>query len=219
MKNSGEEKERPLIKEVIVVEGRDDTAAINRAVRGVTIETHGFGISKTTWDKLEKAYEKYGLIIFTDPDHAGEEIRKKLTEKFPCAKQAFLAKEKAKDKKEVKAKSPRPDIGIENASPEDIFEALKKAKAPSQTEDPSKDKISAKQSNYKAGVGSTLTEEVFSADDLFAAGLTGGEEAKSRREKLGDILGIGYANSKGLLKKLNILGISKEEFEEAIKKL
>ena len=32
------------IEEIIVVEGRDDTAAIRRAVDAVTIETHGFGI-------------------------------------------------------------------------------------------------------------------------------------------------------------------------------
>ena len=67
----------PGIKEVIVVEGRDDTNAINRAVRAVTIETHGFGISKETWEKIAAAYENKGIIIFTDPDHAGEEIRKR----------------------------------------------------------------------------------------------------------------------------------------------
>ena len=37
------------IKEIIVVEGRDDTAAINRAVEAETIETHGFGMLKEEW--------------------------------------------------------------------------------------------------------------------------------------------------------------------------
>ena len=68
----------PQIAEVIVVEGRDDTAAIRRAVRAVTIETHGFGISKNTWNKIDRAHKDYGIIIFTDPDHAGEEIRRKI---------------------------------------------------------------------------------------------------------------------------------------------
>ena len=36
--------EKLKIKEAIVVEGRDDTIAVKRAVDGLTIETHGFGI-------------------------------------------------------------------------------------------------------------------------------------------------------------------------------
>ena len=60
MLKSNPENNLPLIKETIVVEGRDDTNAINRAVRGTTIETHGFGISKETWEKIANAYETKG---------------------------------------------------------------------------------------------------------------------------------------------------------------
>ena len=35
---------KKTIKEAIIVEGRDDTTAIRRAVDAVTIETHGFGM-------------------------------------------------------------------------------------------------------------------------------------------------------------------------------
>lgn len=78
------------IKEAIVVEGRDDTAAVSRALDADTIETHGFGIAESTWELLDKAYAERGLIIFTDPDHAGEEIRARLTERYPKAGHAFL---------------------------------------------------------------------------------------------------------------------------------
>lgn len=106
------------IKETIVVEGRDDTAAIKRAVSAHTIETHGFGIKKETWELLEKADQETGIIIFTDPDFAGKEIRRRLTEKFPNAAQAHLSQRDAvKDG----------DIGIENASPESIRRALEQA--------------------------------------------------------------------------------------------
>lgn len=198
------EKNLPLIHEIIVVEGRDDTAAIKRAVRAVTIETHGFGISKSTWDKIENAYKEKGIIIFTDPDHAGEEIRKKLLEKFPDAKQAFLTKEKAKEKKKS-ASQALPDIGIENASPEDIREALDKARA-----------IVVRTGDSAL---SDKKDEIFTYKDLDSAGLTGGEGSKELREKLGDILGIGYSNAKALLYKLNTLGIDRETFEAAVKKL
>ena len=109
-----------MIKEVIVVEGRDDTAAISRAVKADTIETHGYGIAAETWALLEKAYEARGLIIFTDPDHAGEEIRKRLSEKFPNARHAYLDRESARDGS---------DIGIENAGPAAIKAALEIARA------------------------------------------------------------------------------------------
>ena len=106
------------IKEIIVVEGRDDTDAIKKSVDAITIETHGYGINKRTWQLIEKAYSETGIIVFTDPDHAGEQIRRRILEKFPDAKEAFLDREDAtKDG----------DIGIENASPESIRAALEKA--------------------------------------------------------------------------------------------
>ena len=109
-----------MIARVIVVEGRDDTMAVKRAVNADTIETHGFGISAKTWQLLEKADEQRGLIIFTDPDHAGENIRKKVSERFPGSLHAYLDREDARD---------GDDIGIENARPEAIIRALEKARA------------------------------------------------------------------------------------------
>lgn len=213
VKRARMDRELPKIEEVIVVEGRDDTQAIKRAVRAVTIETHGFGISKSTWEKIDHAYKDFGIIVFTDPDHAGEEIRRKILARFPDAKQAFLSRERATEKKSVRAaankniaegeekRDKNPDIGVENASPEDIREALEKASA------------------RVAGGGGEKSKEVFFMKDLEDAGLTGGEGSKERREKLGDILGIGYANSKGLLYKLNTLGIERKTFDDAVKEL
>ena len=56
------------INEIIVVEGRDDTAAIRKSVDAVTIETHGYGIRLSTWDVIDKAYESKGIIIFRTSD-------------------------------------------------------------------------------------------------------------------------------------------------------
>lgn len=109
-----------MIKEVIIVEGRDDEAAVKKAVDAEVIVTHGYGISKDTYKRIETAYKNKGIIIFTDPDYAGENIRKKLAERFPSSKHAFLSKEEA-----VKEK----DIGIENASVESIVKALQKSHA------------------------------------------------------------------------------------------
>ena len=175
------------IKEVIVVEGRDDTAAINRAVDAATIETHGFGMPETIWPAIQKAYETQGIIVFTDPDYAGEKIRKKIMSRFPEAKQAFMPKGKALKKG---------NIGVENAKPEDIIEALERARCTS-----------------------AEGEALFTKEDLYAAGLIGCEDSRDRREKLGNLLSIGYGNGKTFLKKLNSFNISKEYFYEKIKEL
>lgn len=108
-----------MIKEVIVVEGRDDQSAVRRAVEAETIATHGYGISGKTFDLIQQAYEKNGIIIFTDPDHAGEAIRRRLAKRYPDAKHAYLPREEARK---------GADIGIENASPESIRAALEKVR-------------------------------------------------------------------------------------------
>ena len=108
------------IKESIVVEGRDDEIAILAAVEANVICTHGYGIKQSTLDEIKTAYESCGVIIFTDPDHAGQKIREKVLSVCPNAKQAFLTKDQA-----LKGG----DIGIENAKPKDIIAALKAASA------------------------------------------------------------------------------------------
>lgn len=63
------------IKEMIVVEGRDDTTRIRLAVDADTIETNGSAVNKATLDKIRHAKEKRGVIVFTDPDYPGERIQ------------------------------------------------------------------------------------------------------------------------------------------------
>ncbi|MHA0857600.1 ribonuclease M5 [Paenibacillus sp. CMAA1364] len=106
-----------MIKEVIVVEGRDDTTAIKRAVEADTIETGGSALNARTIQRIALAQERRGVIIFTDPDHAGERIRKMITNKVPGCKHAFIP--------EVDA-TRKGDIGVENASPEAIRHALER---------------------------------------------------------------------------------------------
>ena len=56
-------------------------------------------------------------------------------------------------------------------------------------------------------------------ENLIDLGLVGTKDSQLKREKLGEALGIGYSNGKQLLSKLNRYGVSKEEFEEALKKI
>ena len=107
------------IKEFIVVEGRDDTVAVQRAVQADTIETGGSALSPEKIERIKKAHQLRGVIVFTDPDYPGEKIRKTISQQVPGVKHAFLTREEATKKG---------DIGIENASPEAIIRALTEVK-------------------------------------------------------------------------------------------
>ena len=108
-----------MLKEVLVVEGKMDTVAIRRALEADTIETGGFTLAPYTLRQIEAAYQKRGIIILTDPDGAGERIRRFLTERFPEAGQAFIPKIQA---------TANNDVGVEQAQPEAILAALAKVR-------------------------------------------------------------------------------------------
>ena len=108
-----------MLKEVLVVEGKMDTVAIKRALEADTIETGGFTLAPYTLRQIEAAYKKRGIIILTDPDGAGERIRRFLTQRFPEAGQAFVPKADA---------TAHNDVGIEQAQPEAILAALSKVR-------------------------------------------------------------------------------------------
>jgi ribonuclease M5 len=108
-----------MIKEVIVVEGRDDVTAVKRAVDAEVIAVGGFGINARVIEKIKEAQKRQGVIVLTDPDHAGEKIRRIISKRVPDIKHAYITrKEGTKDD----------DIGVENAKPEVILRALEFAK-------------------------------------------------------------------------------------------
>lgn len=173
-----------MIKELIVVEGKNDAAAVCRAFPGADILiTQGWGLTPGQAEALKRAHRSRGVIIFTDPDRAGERIRRRLAALLPGCRHAFIPRERATDKGK---------IGVEAAAPADIAAAL--ARAHTQ--------------------GPRLI--VFSAEDLRRAGLSGGPLAAVRRKRLGDLLAIGYGNSKNFLWRLNALGIRREEYFQAL---
>ena len=183
-----------MLKEVIVVEGKSDTAAIRRALEADTIETGGFTLAASTLRKIEAAYKKRGIIILTDPDGAGNRIRRFLTERFPEAGQAFIPRIDA---------TANGDVGVEQASPKAILAALGKVRA------------------ILAALGKVRHHEFtpqqeFTERDLMLNGLSGGSMASARRDKLAALLGVGYGNAKCFLQRLNTYGVTREEFNSAL---
>ncbi|GAA3411778.1 ribonuclease M5 [Paenibacillus hodogayensis] len=179
-----------MIREIIVVEGRDDTVAIRRAVEAETIETGGSAINEQVLQRIAMAQERRGVIVFTDPDHAGERIRKIIAARVPGCKHAFVSREEAMRKA---------DIGVENASPEAIVKAL---------------------ANVRTDVGEdALGEPDITMDDLMAAGLLVHPQAAARRLEMGKLLGIGYCNGKQFYKRCRMFRIGHEEFAKAYEQM
>jgi ribonuclease M5 len=178
-----------VIKEVIVVEGRDDTIAIHRAVQADTIETGGSAINSDVIRKIALAQERRGVIIFTDPDHAGERIRNIITSRVPGCKHAFLTQQEA---------SKKGDIGVENASDEAILKALSQVRT-----------------DYELSGSELEPAAQISQADLVAAGLLVHPDAARRRLAIGNRLGIGCCNGKQFLKRCSMFRITRQEFEAA----
>lgn len=179
------------IQEVIVVEGRDDTKRLKEVYPNVeTIETRGSAINDEIIEKIDLAQAKRGVIVFTDPDFHGEKIRKIITQNIPEVKHAFLPRSAA-----VPGKSGG-SLGVEHASHEAIKTALSNLITPDLTADLQ-----------------------ISQQDLITAGLIAGPMAKQKRERLGELLHIGYTNSKQLIKRLKMYQITTVEFGEAIQKI
>jgi len=86
------------IKEIIVVEGKDDTQNVKRSVEADTLETNGSAVNEDTLVRIRHAQEKRGVIIFTDPDHPGQRIRHIVSQAVPGCKHAFLPRHEAKAK-------------------------------------------------------------------------------------------------------------------------
>ena len=104
-----------MIKEVIVVEGANDSKRLKSFFNVETIETHGLGLKKDTIDLIKQINKTRGIILFLDPDTPGEKIRNRINSEIPNLKNAFVLKENAKTKKKV---------GIEHADKETLQEAL-----------------------------------------------------------------------------------------------
>lgn len=178
------------IKEVIVVEGKDDTKQIDKAVNADTYETNGSALSADDIAHLKKLQATRGLIVFTDPDFNGERVRKMISQAIPGVKHAFIRRDQG-----VTTEA-HGSLGVEHANPEVI----------------------------KAALAHVYTEEEqadaqYSRHDLAAAGLLSGKGARTRRERLGQILGIGYGNGKQLLHRLNVFRIAPAQFQAAVQQI
>ena len=103
------------IHEIIVVEGRHDTQRLKKYFDCETIETGGSSIDDKVIEQIRHAASWRGVIVFTDPDTPGNQIRHIINQHVPNCKNAFVDKHHARTEKKV---------GIEHADKDTLWNAL-----------------------------------------------------------------------------------------------
>ena len=181
------------IREAIVVEGRYDKNTLSQVVDAVIVETGGFGIfnQKETLALIRRLAEQRGVILLTDSDGAGFVIRNHLKGALPPnrVKQAYIpdlyGKERRKRRPGKEGK-----LGVEGMRPEVLLEVLHRAGA-----------------TFLEGTEAAPPDrEPLTKADLFALGLTGGQDSAARRQALLRRLDLPeHLTANGMLEALNLL--------------
>lgn len=174
------------IDEVLVVEGKMDKQLLEQYIDGDIITTNGSAISDETISLLKELSKTRRIIVFTDPDFPGKQIRNKIDSEVECI-HCFIEKEKA-----IKGKK----VGVAETNINDLLEVLK-------------EKIV--KSDYNKG---NLT-----INDLNDLGLNGRNNSSYLRDELSKKLHIDHCNAKMMVKRLNMLGITKEQLKEIMEGL
>ena len=172
---------------VFVVEGKNDKFRLERLLDSpLVVMTNGSAIDDDSILMLKKLDKTHDIILFLDPDHAGERIRRLVGKELTHVYHAFIKKEDAISKNMKK-------IGVEHASDEAILDALKSIKM------------------VKSNASSDITHAF-----LHEIGLTGDMSSKAFRYDVCEKLGIGFTNGKTLYHRLHMFGINKQEIMEVI---
>ena len=177
-----------MFKEVIIVEGRDDTRRLKEIFSEIeTFETGGSALDAKKLEQIKYLQQTRGVIVFTDPDYPGQKIRNAIIASVPKCKHAYL------DWNDARPKSGK-GLGVEHAGKVAIRNALDATMTPME----------------KKG-------EDISQQFLVGLDLIGNADSKQKREILANKLGIGYVNGKQLRNRLNMFGITEEQVLQAMK--
>ncbi len=174
-------------KPVLVVEGVSDMNRLNNIIEADFVICNGSAISKETIMYISKLVKTREVIVLTDPDYPGLQIRNKISSAVPQVKHAFVSREKSSNGKK---------LGVAECQKDEIIKALSNAVS----------FVSYEEGNLKM-------------EDLVLMFLVGNNNSSYLRKKVADYYGVGYVNAKTLLKRLNMLGITKEELEGVINDL
>ena len=190
------------MNEALIVEGRYDKSKLSALTDAIIVTTNGFGIYKDAEkrDFIRKLAKERGIVILTDSDNAGRQIRAYITSFVPSnqIRHAYIPDIYGKEKRKA-APSKEGKLGVEGMRPEVLLEALRRAGATIEGED-------------APLPGARITKA-----DLYAAGLTGGADSRAARQRLLEQLDLPeHLSTNALLEVLNAL-MTREAFRNLCK--
>ncbi len=193
------------VKETIIVEGLYDKIKLSQFIDGVIFVTNGFTVftNRNMQASIKALGEKTGVVILTDSDSAGFRIRNFVKQLLPdeYVRHAYIPNIEGKEKRKRTA-GKEGFLGVEGVSDEIIIKALKDAGC-----------------DIDGTVQVRQRQRDITKADMYAAGFSGGEGSRKRRERLTEALGLPYKISSNML--LDVLNrlLSPEELCEIIQKL
>ena len=192
--------EKLTISRPIIVEGKYDKIKLDSLLSAHIIPTDGFALFKKEEKRLllRRLAEKSGVIVLTDADGGGKQIRAFLSEILPKDKVTHLYIPPVKGKEKRKEKAGKAGLlGVEGID----ADTLRKIFAPFAIDAP-------------ARACGGITKQ-----DFYKDGLSGKDGAKEKREALARALELPYdLTANALLDACNLL-YTKEEYNEAILRL
>lgn len=124
------DKNKIKIRQAIVVEGKYDKIKLSEIIDGVIIVTNGFGIyrNKETIELIRFYAKQRGLVILTDSDSAGNQIRGHIKSIVPEGEitNVYVPEIRGKEKRKAKP-SKEGKLGVEGIPSEIIRNAFIRA--------------------------------------------------------------------------------------------
>ena len=195
-----EGQEKISVSLPIIVEGKYDKIALSSVLDATVLTTDGFGLfrQKEKAALLRRLAGDVGVIVLTDPDGGGRQIRSFLSGILPKEKVTHIYAPRIEGKERRKKKGGKAGtLGVEGLD----AETLRGLFAP-----------------FADGAPQKKTGGITKAD-LYRDGLSGGADSANRRDKLALALDLPSGMSaNALLAALKIL-ISYEQYEQLIKEL
>ena len=118
------------IKQAVVVEGKYDKIALSKVIDGVIITTDGFGIyrNEATIKLIQLYAHSVGLVILTDSDQAGQQIRGRIKSVVGDAEMinVYCPVIAGKERRKLRP-SKEGTLGVEGMSVQILREAFEKA--------------------------------------------------------------------------------------------
>lgn len=182
------------IKEAVIVEGKYDKIKLSNLIDTLIIETNGFAVFK---DKKKLAFirklaNERGIIVITDSDHSGFQIRNYISSSLPKdkIKHIYIPDIYGKEKRK-KEPSKEGKLGVEGIDDKILLSLFEKA-------------------NIEAR--SVEKKDLITSVDMFTLGLSGTPNATQNKKKLLKSLDLPeFLSTSSLISYLNS-SMDKKEF-------